>query len=87
LVFYMARKYAAEIAAALVAAGRQADEPAAIIANAARANQCVIVTDLAGLGSAAEKAPGLSIIVVGENVRLRAELDWLGKKALALNPL
>jgi hypothetical protein len=28
----------------------------------------------------------LSIIVVGENVRLRRELDWLGKTAAALNP-
>jgi uroporphyrin-III C-methyltransferase len=86
LVFYMARKYAGEIAQALIAAGRKADEPAAIVANAARAGQSVIVTDLAGLGAAAEKAPALSIIVVGENVRLREELNWLGKKARALNP-
>jgi uroporphyrin-III C-methyltransferase len=86
LVFYMARKYAGEIAQALIAAGRKEDEPAAVIANAARAGQSVTVTDLKGLGAAAEKAPALSIIVVGENVRLRAELDWLGKKARALNP-
>src|SRR6201999_1346690 len=46
LVFYMARKFAAEIAEALMAAGRKADEPAAIIANAARTGQSVIVTDL-----------------------------------------
>src|SRR5580693_8980253 len=78
LVFYMARKYAGEIAQALIAAGRKEDEPAAVIANAARAGQSVTVTDLKGLGAAAEKAPALSIIVVGENVRLRAELDWLG---------
>src|SRR5271167_1300684 len=44
LVFYMARKYAGEIAAALIAAGRKADEPAAVIANAARAGQSVTVT-------------------------------------------
>ena len=53
----MARKYAAEIAQALMAAGRKQDEPAAIIANAARSGQSVTVTDLKGLGAAAEKAP------------------------------
>jgi uroporphyrin-III C-methyltransferase len=84
LVFYMARKYAREIAEALIASGRRPDEPAAIIANAARAGQSVSVTDLAGLGAAAEEAPALCIIVVGENIRLRPELDWLEKAAAAL---
>ena len=87
LVFYMARKFAGEIADALIAAGRKSDEPTAIVANAARADQNVIVTTLGALGSAAEKAPALSIIVIGQNVRLREELDWLGKKAAALNPV
>ena len=49
LVLYMARKFAGEIAEALMAAGRSADEPAAIVANAARADQQVIVTTLGGL--------------------------------------
>ena len=86
LVFYMARKYAGEIADALIASGRKPDEPAAVIANAARAGQDVMVTDLKGLGAAASSAPALCILVVGENVRLRQELDWLGKTAAALNP-
>jgi uroporphyrin-III C-methyltransferase len=86
LVFYMARKFARDIADALIAAGRRGDEPAAIVANAARAGQSVIVTTLSGLAEAAEKSPPLSIMVIGENVRLREELDWLGKKIAALNP-
>ena len=86
LVFYMARKFAGEIAGALIAAGRKPDEPAAIVANAARADQRVIVTTLSELGRAAEAAPALSILVVGENVRLREQLDWLGQKAASLNP-
>jgi uroporphyrin-III C-methyltransferase len=86
LVFYMARKFAGEIADALIAAGRKKDEPAAIVSNAARAGQSVSVTTLADLAEAAEKAPPLSIIVIGENVRLRDELDWLSNKAAALNP-
>jgi uroporphyrin-III C-methyltransferase len=78
LVFYMARKYAGEIADALIAAGRKSDEPAAIVSNAARADQTVIVTHLGELGAAAIQSSPLSIIVIGENVRLREDLDWLG---------
>jgi uroporphyrin-III C-methyltransferase len=84
LVFYMARRYAGEIAQALMTAGRKPDEPAAIVANAARAGQSVTVTTLDGLAAAAEKSPSLCIIVIGENVRLREQLNW---QALAvLNP-
>jgi uroporphyrin-III C-methyltransferase len=79
LVLYMARRFAAEIAQALLAAGRKPDEPVAIVANAARSDQQVIVTTLAGMGQAAENAPALSIIVIGENVRLAEELSWLAR--------
>jgi len=79
LVLYMARRFAAEISQALLAAGRSANEPAAIVANAARADQQVIVTTLGGLAQAAETAPALSIIVIGENVKLANELSWLAK--------
>jgi uroporphyrin-III C-methyltransferase len=77
LVLYMARKFAGEIAQALLAAGRSANQPAAIVANAARKDQQVIVTTLGGLAAAAESAPALSIIVIGENVALAKDLSWL----------
>lgn len=79
LVFYMGRKFAGEIADVLIAGGRAADEPAAIVANAARPDQSVTVTTLGGLAEAAERSPALSIIVIGENVRLAEELSWLAK--------
>jgi uroporphyrin-III C-methyltransferase len=79
LVFYMARKFAGEISRALIAAGRDPDEPAAIVANAARADQQAVFTTLAGLPAAAEKAPALAILVIGENVRLARELSWLAE--------
>ena len=79
LVFYMARKFAGEISQALLAAGRDANEPAAIVANAARQDQQVIITTLGGLPAAAETAPALAIIVIGENVHLAGELNWLAK--------
>jgi uroporphyrin-III C-methyltransferase len=77
LVLYMARKFAGEIAQDLLAAGREPHEPAAIVANAARPDQQVIVTTLGGLAAAAENAPSLAIIVIGENVKLAQELSWL----------
>jgi uroporphyrin-III C-methyltransferase len=80
LVLYMARRTAGEIAAKLIAAGRDADEPAAIVSDATRGRQDVVVTTLGQLGAAANgNAP--SIVVIGENVRLRAGLDWLGAMA------
>jgi uroporphyrin-III C-methyltransferase len=79
LVLYMARKFAGEIAQELMAAGRSSHEPAAIVANAARPDQQVILTTLGGLAAAAENAPALAIIVIGENVRLAEELSWLAK--------
>src|SRR6185312_11165142 len=86
LVLYMARKHAGEIAAALIAAGRRPDEPAAIVANAARPNQSVIVTSLEHLGQAAGASPAVSIIAIGENVKLRSQLDWLKHTVRELSP-
>jgi len=74
----MARKYAGEIASALIAAGRSPDEPAALIANASRDGQTTVVTNLASLGEAANASDAATIIVIGPNVLLREGLDWLG---------
>jgi len=79
LVLYMARKFAGEIVQALLLAGRDPNEPAAIIANATRADQQVAITTLAGLPAAAEKAPALAVMVIGENVGLAGELSWLAR--------
>jgi uroporphyrin-III C-methyltransferase len=79
LVLYMARKFAGEIAQDLLEAGRDPSEPAAIIANATRPDQQVIVTTLAGLAAAAENAPALAVLVIGENVGLARELSWLAE--------
>ena len=78
LVFYMARKSAGDIAARLMAAGRAGDEPAAVISNASLKSQVTKITCLAELGSEAAKADTPAILVIGENVRLAAALDWVG---------
>jgi len=78
IVLYMARRHAGAIAAKLMEAGRDANEPAAIISNASLEGQTTIVTRLAALGDAAAVADTPAILVIGENVRLAAGLDWLG---------
>jgi uroporphyrin-III C-methyltransferase len=78
LVLFMARKYAGEIAAKLIAGGRQANEPAAIVSDATFEKQNVIVATLAELGEKAAASTAPAIIVIGENVKLREGLDWIG---------
>jgi uroporphyrin-III C-methyltransferase len=82
IVLYMARKHSREIAAKLIAAGRALSEPAAIVSNASLENQATHVTTLGKLGEAAAEAETPAIIVIGENVRLAAGLDWLGAALL-----
>ncbi|PZR49038.1 MAG: uroporphyrinogen-III C-methyltransferase, partial [Stutzerimonas stutzeri] len=80
IVMYMAMKHIGQIAANLIAAGRAPDEPVAFVCNAATAQQQVLETTLAR-AEVDVTAAGLeppAIVVVGEVVRLRASLDWLG---------
>jgi uroporphyrin-III C-methyltransferase len=80
LVIYMALKHIAIIAARLLAAGRPGDEPVAVVSRATTEAQRVLETTL-GQVAAAVAASGIeppALVVVGEVVRLRAALDWLG---------
>lgn len=88
LVFYMALAQADAIAEVLIAAGRDANEPAAIISDASLESQSARVTTLAQLGDEAKRSSAPALIVVGENVRLREGLDWLGalKDGRVLSP-
>ena len=87
LVLYMALAHAHEIADRLMAAGRAGHEPAAIVSDASCEKQSVQVTTLAQLGAAAKAGTAPAILVIGENVKLRQGLDWLGAMAgRALDP-
>jgi len=88
LVFYMALAHAGEIVAKLIEAGRDMHEPAAIVSNATGEGQSVVVTTLGHLGADAKRSVAPAILVIGENVRLREGLDWLGalNGERALNP-
>lgn len=80
IVLYMALSHLDTIASLLIANGRDANEPVALVRNATLKDQQVLETTLsraaADVAAAAFKAP--AIIIIGEVVRLRQSLDWLG---------
>ncbi|WP_112941722.1 MULTISPECIES: uroporphyrinogen-III C-methyltransferase [unclassified Rhizobium] len=83
IVMYMAMKHIAEISANLIAAGRSRNEPVAFVCNASTSAQQVLETTL-GEAPVAALTSGIeppAIVVVGEVVRLRGSLDWLGALA------
>ncbi|WP_184218829.1 uroporphyrinogen-III C-methyltransferase [Paenochrobactrum gallinarii] len=80
IVMYMAMKHIGEITRRLIEAGRAADEAMAFVCNASLKNQFVLETTLEKAEKAVRDA-GLqppAIVVVGEVVKLRESLDWLG---------
>ena len=80
IVIYMALKHLEAIAGRLLAGGRDPEEPVAVVSQATLPGQAVLETTLAECHAASMEA-GLTppcLVVVGEVVRLRAGLDWLG---------
>jgi uroporphyrin-III C-methyltransferase len=80
LVMYMAVKHLGEIAATLMAAGRTADDPVAIVSNASLPQQQVAMTNLKDAGQfvLANNPPTPAIVVVGHASDWRELLDWYG---------
>ncbi len=80
IVLYMGLRQLGAISARLIAAGRRADEPVAIVSKATTPAQRVLVTSLAEAAAAAAQAgiEGPTIIAIGEVVRLHPMLDWIG---------
>lgn len=92
LVFYMALKHLATVRDRLIAAGRPATDAVALVAKAATSDQRVVETTLGRCveDAAAGAIEPPAVVVVGEVVRLRAGLDWLGAQAgrtLTADPL
>ncbi len=84
LVFYMGVKRLGENAAALVAGGRDAEEPAAAVERGTWPGQRTVVATLGTIAEAVAregiKAPAL--IVVGAVAGRREELEWLERRPL-----
>lgn len=83
IIMYMAMKHIAAIASSLIAAGRDADEPVAFVTDASTAEQKVLETTLSRAADdvAASGLQPPAIVVVGQVVRLRPALDWMGAAA------
>jgi uroporphyrin-III C-methyltransferase len=76
IVFLMGVEHLSEIVGQLVAHGRSLDTPAAVIEEGTTQRQLVVTGILADI---LEKAPGTrppAILIVGEVVRLREQIDW-----------
>ncbi|MDC0115993.1 uroporphyrinogen-III C-methyltransferase [Octadecabacter sp.] len=83
IVIYMGMKHIAQIAASLLAAGRPASEPVAVVTTATTQQQRVLETTLAAV-EADIRTAGLeppAIICIGHAVRMRDVLDWQGQMA------
>ena len=84
LVFMMGMKNLPSIVAHLLAEGRASDQPVAAIRWGTKADQQTIVGTLADIvdkTDAAQLEPP-TVIVVGEVVRLRGQLNWFERKPL-----
>jgi uroporphyrin-III C-methyltransferase len=92
IVVYMALKHLALISQRLLDGGRSLQEPMAIVSQATLPSQAVLETTL-GACVADAAARGLeppALLVIGDVVRLRAGLDWLGAltgRSLTPDPL
>ena len=92
IVMYMAMKHISTITSRLIGAGRAADEPVAFVTDATTDAQAVLETTLerAADDVAASGLQPPAIVVVGQVVRLRSALDWMGAAAgrvLTADPL
>ncbi|WP_097105107.1 uroporphyrinogen-III C-methyltransferase [Hoeflea halophila] len=92
IIMYMAMKHISAITSSLMAAGRDADEPMAFVTDASTQSQHVLETTLSraaqDVASSGLQPP--AIVVVGQVVRLRPALDWMGAAAgrvLTADPL
>lgn len=80
IVLYMALKHIERIAERLMAGGRDPNAAVAVIAKATTSQQRVLETTLvkaaADVASAGIEPPAM--VVIGEVVKLRAAMDWMG---------
>ncbi|WP_329605540.1 siroheme synthase CysG [Rheinheimera sp. UJ63] len=85
LVIYMGILKAADIQAQLIAAGRHANTPLAIVENGTRREQRVITGTLAELGSLVQQHQVVSpaLVIIGEVVALQSQLHWFGQRPSA----
>lgn len=78
LAIYMGTLKAAEISQQLIAHGRAALTPVAVIGRGTRSDQQVLTGTLDNLEHLAQQAPTPALLVIGEVVSLHQQLAWFG---------
>lgn len=81
LAIYMGTVKAAKIAAQLMAHGRAASTPVAVIGRGTRQDQQVLTGTLEELDTLAQRAPTPALLVIGEVVNLHSQLAWFQHSA------
>jgi uroporphyrinogen III methyltransferase / synthase len=84
LVVMMGLRNLRSITAALIAHGRAADSPAAVISRGSTPHQRTVTGTLSTIAGLAEEMalPAPAMLVIGEVVRLRDQLDWFERRSL-----
>ncbi|MGK0666160.1 siroheme synthase CysG [Serratia marcescens] len=81
LAIYMGTMKAADISQRLIAHGRDAATPVAVISRGTRADQQVQVGTLEQLEYLAQRAPLPALLVIGEVVELHHQIAWFGHQS------
>ncbi len=82
LAIYMGTVKAADISQQLIAHGRSACTPVAVISRGTRPDQRVLTGTLENLAELAHCAPTPALLVIGEVVNLQAQLAWFQHSTL-----
>jgi uroporphyrin-III C-methyltransferase/precorrin-2 dehydrogenase/sirohydrochlorin ferrochelatase len=83
LAIYMGTMKAADISQRLIAHGREASTPVAVISRGTRADQQVQIGTLEQLEQLAQQAPLPALLVIGEVVELHHQIAWFGQQHTA----
>lgn len=87
IVFLMGVEHMPDIVSQLIAHGRPADTPAALIQEGTTPNQLVVTGMLADIVEKARAIRPPAILIVGEVVRLQEGLNWFTPQVLAIKTL
>ncbi len=76
IVFLMGYHRLEHISSKLIEIGKSPQTPVAVISNGTRANQKVVVSSLQDITKESQGLPTPAMIIVGEVVKLREQIDW-----------
>ena len=85
IVFLMGVEHLPEIVEKLIASGRKAETPVALIREGTTQNQLVITGTLTDIVEKTRDIRPPAVLVVGEVVRLHDQLDWFAQRAQAFS--